>query len=376
MKRIILSAVSDIATDQRVKKVAASLHHAGYDVLVIGRKKRDSIEVEKSAFRIERMKLWIETGPLFYAEFNIRLFFRLLFRKADALNANDLDTLAANYLASIFKRIPVVYDSHEYFTGVPELVHRPRVRKIWKSIERFLFPRQKHVYTVNQSIADLYQEEYGVPVDVIRNLPTRSSPIHRKSRSELGLPADRFILIMQGAINVDRGAEEMIEAMRYIENGLFLIIGTGDVLPLVQEKVQGDAVLQDRVRIMGRMLWSDLMSYTAASDLGLTLEKDTNINYRFSLPNKLFDYLKAGIPALASDLVETSRIIRHYDVGSMITSHDPCDIARTINSIIGNPDQLRHWRQHTAQAAGELCWENQEEALLNVYRRALGETEL
>lgn len=373
VKRIILSATSDIATDQRVKKVAASLHHAGYDVLVIGRRKRDSIDVEETPFRVKRMKLWKETGPLFYAEFNVRLFFQLLFRRADVLNANDLDTLLANYLASIVKRIPVVYDSHEYFPGVPELVHRPRVQKIWKAIEQFLFPRQKHVYTVNQSIADLYCEEYGIPVGVIRNLPTRNSSVDRKSRSELGLPEDRFILIMQGAINVDRGAEEVIEAMRYVENALFLIIGAGDVIPALREKIRGDAVLEDRVRIMGRMLWSDLMSYTAAADLGLTLEKDTNINYRFSLPNKLFDYIRAGTPVLASDLVEIRKIALGYDVGTVVQSHDPHVIAETINSIIQDTEQRRRWQQNTIPAAEELCWENQEEELLNTYRRALGE---
>lgn len=373
MKRVILSVISDVATDQRVKKVAASLHHAGYDVLVIGRRKKDSIDVGDTPFRVKRMKLWFETGPLFYAEFNLRLFFQLLFRKADVLNANDLDTLLANHLASVFKRIPVVYDSHEYFTGVPELVHRPRVRKIWKSLERFLFPRQKHVYTVNQSIADLYGEEYGNSVGVIRNLPVRSNPIERKSRRELGLPEDRFILIMQGAVNKDRGTEEMIEAMRYLDDALFLIIGTGDVFPQIQEKVKSDSVLQDRVRLMGRMLWEDMMSYTAAADLGVTLEKDTNLNYRFSLPNKLFDYIMAGIPVLASDLVEVKKVVREYDLGDVALSHDPRDIAEIINDIRQNPDQLRRWRANTARAAEELCWENQEDDLLTMYRRALGE---
>jgi hypothetical protein len=156
----------------------------------------------------------------------------LLFSRADVLLANDLDTLLANYIASKIKSAALVYDSHEYYTEVPELVSRPKVQAVWKRIESFIFPRLKYVYTVNESIAEIYRAMYKVPVQVIRNLPTNQHLEKTKSRIDLGLPVEKKVIILQGAgINVDRGGEELIEAMAYIhEDCVLLIVGAGDVL--------------------------------------------------------------------------------------------------------------------------------------------------
>ncbi|HAA00815.1 MAG TPA: glycosyltransferase, partial [Flavobacteriales bacterium] len=112
------------------------------------------------------------------------------------------------------KRIPLVYDTHEYFTEVPELVNRPRVRRIWERIEERIFPKLEHIITVNESIADMYHKKYGKTIHVVRNIPSIKTGNEKKSRQELHLPEDKTILIIQGAgINIDRGNEEMVMAM-------------------------------------------------------------------------------------------------------------------------------------------------------------------
>src|SRR4051812_41982571 len=138
MKRVLISVTSDLVTDQRVHRAASTLHAKGIDVTLIGRRKKDSADISRE-YKTVRFNLWWEKGALFYAAYNIRLFFYLLFHRADFLIANDLDTLLPNFLISKLKGKQLFYDSHEYFTEVPELTNRPAIKKIWKSIERFIF---------------------------------------------------------------------------------------------------------------------------------------------------------------------------------------------------------------------------------------------
>ena len=127
-------------------------------------------------------------GASFYAFYNLRLFFYLLFHKADVLLSNDLDTLLANHWAKKFKsNCKLVYDSHEYFVGVPELTHKPGIQKIWRRIEKKCLPKTDQRYTVNESIATLYKSEYGLDFEVVRNISDAPKNIQTKSRSELAV---------------------------------------------------------------------------------------------------------------------------------------------------------------------------------------------
>lgn len=366
-KKVIVSVINDLVTDQRVKKVCMTLENMNFDLLLVGRRLHNSPPMDRRPYAVRRMKLMFEKGPAFYACFQIRLFFFLLFHKSDLLVSNDLDTLLPNFLISKIKNIPLVYDSHEYFTGVPELQNSPVKQKIWKRVERWIFPRLKEVFTVNDSIAGLYEKEYGVRPVVIRNVPEKKVQHEKKSRAELGLPENKNIMILQGSgINVQRGAEEMVDAMQFIDNAILLIVGGGDVLDTLKEKViKGD--LEGKVLFKPRQPYEKLMQYTNVADLGLSLDKDTNINYRFSLPNKIFDYLHAGIPVLASDLVEIRKIIETYQVGDFISDHKPKHIARKVNEIFSNTEKLKLWKQNTQKAADELNWENESVKLKEVY---------
>jgi len=366
-KRAIISVINDLVTDQRIDKTAGVLVDLGFEVLMVGRRKTDSPHMPDRAYETIRMRLLWEKGPLFYAEYNIRLFFLLLSRPADLLVSNDLDTLMPNYLIHKLKRIPIVFDSHEYFTATPELVDRPKIQRVWKWIEKTIVPRLKSCITVNASIAGLFEQEYHIPFRIVRNIPQRRINAAIPTRLSLGLPEDKKIVLMQGSgINVQRGAEEAVEAMQYLENVLLLIVGGGDVLPVLKKMVH-ELSLQKKVKFVSRQTPENLAGYTANADIGLTIDKDTNINYRFSLPNKLFDYIYAGVPVLATPLVELKNIIQHYEIGEFIENHDPKHIAATITTMLQNEARMAFYKKNTLKAASELNWENEKKVLIEIF---------
>ncbi|HBG69908.1 MAG TPA: glycosyltransferase [Bacteroidales bacterium] len=370
--KIISAVINDLVTDQRVHRSCMLMHEMGYDVTLIGRRLPDSLPMPARPYSCIRMRLPFRKGPAFYAVFNVHLFFRLLFSRFDAVWANDLDTLWASRLATKLKGKKLVFDSHEYFTGVPELEGRPRVQKFWKRIESRIVPKLPFMITVNDSIADLFRKEYNIPVLVVRNVPLRNTIKNPKTRAELGLPNDKKILLVQGrGINIDRGVEEMVLAMKQVEGALLLIIGGGDVFPVIQKMV-ADEKLQDKVITMAPMNREYLMQYTMAADIGLTLDKDTNINYRFSLPNKIFDYIQAGIAVMCTNLVEVAKIVNTYAVGTVTASSDPDALAATVNKMISDEAQLNEWKNNSSKVSAILCWENESRELNEKLREYLG----
>ena len=369
MKKVIVSVINDLASDQRVHKVCTTLTNMGFEVLLVGRKLPNSPKLEERIYKTKRMRLLFTKGPLFYAEYNFRLMLLLLFRKFDLLVSNDLDTLLANYMVSKIKAKPLVYDSHEYFTEVPELQGR-KAKQIWERIEAKIFPKLKDIITVNKSIANLYEKKYGKELKVVRNIPFRRSSIEVLTKADLGIDEQQRIIVLQGAgINMDRGAEEAVRAMKEVENAVLLIIGGGDVLDILKQMVE-EHKLDKKVLFIPRQPIDKLYAFTALADVGLSLDKDTNLNYRFSLPNKIFDYIQCGTPVLASDLPEVKNIIQSYDVGLIVEEHSPKSIAQSLELML-NSDFKKTHKAQLEKAAEDLVWENEEKVLKEIYSKYL-----
>jgi len=357
-QKIIVSVTNDLTTDQRADKICNTLTELGYDVLLIGRYFKSSQFIYR-AYETKRFHLWFNNGPLFYANYNIRLFIFLLWYKPDALWSNDLDSLPCNFLYAKLKSVQLIFDSHEYFTEVPELINNPLKQRFWKTLERLMLPKIKNVFTVSQSIADLYEKEYNIKVHLLRNVPL----LNKKTTEVENLKVvGKKIIIYQGAINVNRGIEQMVLAMLHLENTILYIAGAGDISEKIKTLIETNNLSQ-KVKMLGRIPLEKLHNYTVQADLGLSLEEDAGLNYRFALPNKLFDYIQAEVPVLVSNLPEMKNLVEHYQVGEIIENHTPEHIAAKIKSMLDNQDQLPTWKANTQKAAQELNWEKETQFL-------------
>ncbi|MFY0629969.1 MAG: glycosyltransferase [Flavobacteriaceae bacterium] len=358
MKRVIVSVTNDLVTDQRVSKTCSALSDMGYDILLIGRRLKTSLPIQRS-YKTKRFRLLFNKGVLFYAEYNIRLFFFLMLSKKSILYSNDLDTLLPNYLISKLQRKRIVFDSHELFSEIPELSNRPKVKKIWLSLEKRIIPKLKYVITVSDSIKHHYHAHYGITATVIRNLPiskeTQAVPFKQPI-------TDKKIILYQGSVNIGRGLDLMIDTMFLLDKYLLYIIGDGDISQNLKEYVSTHS-LEKKVIFLGKKTPRELSSLTPNASIGISLEEDLGLNYRYALPNKVFDYIQANVPIITSDLPEMKAIVEKYEVGEILTKRTPEELASLIKSI-----SKKTYTSQLNLAKKELNWGNEKEQLIQVFK--------
>ncbi len=371
--RVAFSVTNQLCYDQRVLKMADTVSKLGCDIILIGRITEGCCAENNIPFSSKRFRMLFRKGFLFYAFYNIRLFFFLLFHSYDIIVSNDLDTLLPNYLISRIKGIPLVYDSHEYFTGVPELANRKFVRKVWQAIEKSLIPGLKHMITVSDSIASLYMDQYSVSPIVVRNVPGKLTGIIPYSREYMKVDKSDFLIIFQGmGINIDRGAEELLDALELTSGTSLIFVGSGDILKELKETVKRKK-LEQKVKFFGPVDREVLARFTMAADAGVCLDKGTNLNYRFSLPNKLFDYISSGIPVLSGDLPETAKIIRENNCGVIVDPITPEKISAAIQLLKSNSDLFCQLKDNAIKASDSLNWETESSKVVELYKVILEE---
>ena len=356
MKRIMIAVTTDLNTDQRVLRIAGTLSDNGFNVMLFGRENPSSKPLNVK-FQAVRSKLLASKGMMMYLLFNWRLFWYLMFHKFDLVLANDLDSLVGASLASVLKHKPLVYDSHEYFTELPELIGRRFKRRVWLAAERLFVPRASAAYTVCQSLADIYSVKYNRQFSVVRNVPYA---LPKPENAPVGK-----VIMYQGALNVGRGIEIMIAAMQYLPDYELWIAGSGgvenDLRQLAAEQKCGGKIV-----FLGRLSPDELRSKTQLAAVGLSIEEDLGQNYHYALPNKLFDYIQARVPVVVSCLPEMQRVIEKYGVGEMLTERTPGGLAELIQKVVSQRDK---YEEKLDIAASELNWENECKTLIDIYKR-------
>ena len=359
MKRIIISVTNDLVTDQRVHKTCELLSEIGYDVHLVGRKLNKSLPIQRN-YSTERFRLLFNKGFLFYAEYNTRLFLFLLFSRKGFLFSNDLDTLLPNYLISKLQKKKLIFDSHELFSEIPELVNKQRVKNIWLYLEKKIIPRLETVITVSDSIKNHYHNLYGISPIVIRNIPK----IKKISQRNFEIDAKgKKVILYQGSVNIGRGIELMIDTMTLLDEYLFIVIGDGDILEQLKEKVS-NLSLHNKVKFLGKKTPEELKELTPNATIGMSLEEDLGLNYRYALPNKIFDYLHANVPVIVADLPEMRSLIKKHPIGEILIERTPKTLAKTIINMTNIS-----YEKELKTAKKELNWSKEKEKLISIFSK-------
>lgn len=365
-RKIITSVINNYESDQRVQKVVKSLHKFGFEVEVIATNLRGKPTLN-FPYKTNVIMLSFQHGMQLYLDFNFKLFFRLLntVKKGDILLANDLDALLPNYLVSKIKGLDLVFDSHEIFSEIPTLYNRKFKKSIWKWMEKMMVPKIEHFYTVSKGYADWFEKQYQNRPKIIMNVPEIKPNIDSEITVQLPeIKSGEKILIYQGALNFSRGVDKMINAMQYIEKSQLWIIGKGPKLTEFENLVK-ELNLSERVKFIGQISPSQLKLITPKADLGLSLEEDYGISYRFALPNKIFDYIHAGIPILGTNLPEIKNTIEQYQIGKTIENHEPKHITKLVMEMLNEGKEL--YQGNLQKAAEVFNWSNEEKKLEQIY---------
>jgi glycosyltransferase involved in cell wall biosynthesis len=357
MKKIIFTVTTDLTYDQRMKRICTSVSSAGYSVVLVGRKKKSSLPLNNLSYKQHRLNCIFEKGKLFYAEYNIRLFFHLLFNRFDIVCSIDLDTILPGYFASKIKNKPQVYDAHEYFTEMEEVVSRPFIKKCWQWIEKVTVPNIKYAYTVSDGYARLFKEKYGLDFTIVRNA-TVLKDLPEKNK-------DVSYILYQGSVNVGRGLEPLILAMKKINMPLY-ICGNGDVFNDLTEMVKQNN-LESKVKFCGYVKPEQLIKYTANAYMGITFFTNNGLSNQYSLANRFFDYMHAGVPQIAMNYPEYSDFNKKYKIAELINKLSPDSIANAINKLIEDKDYYLQLHANSLEARKEFNWQNEEKKLLDLY---------
>lgn len=357
--RIICTVTNDLNYDQRMIRICSTLADAGYDVKLVGFKRKTSKLLTERPFRQKRIPIIAEEGKIMYAQYWACLFFYLLFSKADVLCAIDLDTIMPVYYASKLRGKKRVYDAHEIFTDLREVITRPAVHKMWTWIARHTIPKFPVGYTIGECYAEEFKKRYGVDYGVVRNA-TILRPLEIPEKHE------RYILY-QGAVNVGRCFEQLIPAMQYVNEKL-IVCGEGNFYAEARALVK-QYQLEDKIIFKGYVPPEQLRSYTLHAWIGITLFEETSLSNRLSMANRFFDYMHAAVPQLCIKYPEYEKVNAQYEIAYLISDPDPESIAEALNKMLEDENYYKRLLHNCLAAREQYCWQQETITLLKTYEQ-------
>ncbi|HAX85218.1 MAG TPA: hypothetical protein DCY91_02900 [Cyanobacteria bacterium UBA11370] len=313
--------------------------------------------------------------PLCFLDYHFRSLEVVKQERADIYHAHDLNVLAAAYQAARRHGAKLVYDSHEFYVERNRQPRRSRIGKLLVSrFERFLMRRSDAVITVSEAIAIELAQRYQVPVPtVILNVPMRTSKVstnpEKSIRLALGISPDYHLLLYSGGITFNRGLEKVIESLVELTHCHLVFMGYGPEKYI--EKLLALAVefgVESRVSLFGPVPPEEVTTYAASADFGIAAIENVCLSYYYCAPNKLFEYVSAGLPVIASDFPEMKKIITHYEVGYTFDPSQPKDIARAAREILSDSERRRRMRENTFVVSEVYNWENESKKFLELYQ--------
>jgi glycosyltransferase involved in cell wall biosynthesis len=375
--------------DHRLMRGAAALAGAGYSVVIVDvehdpdrppTEREGTIEIQHI-----RMPRWLAR---FYSPHAIPLWMvfkvarmvagvaKVLRTPADIYHASEITALPACYVASRLRRKPLIFETHEYPLVQPHITSKRLLHALSVRLLCTMMPACAGVIVVSPPIATEMQREFGGPLGItVRNVPPYSPPVtSNRLRQRLGLGNETRIALYQGGIQENRTLDVLIRAARYLDPGIVIVMmGDGPLSGTLQRMIAAEGV-GDRVKMIPAVPYQELLSWTASADLGLlVVQPDYSTSVKLSLPNKLFEYLMAGLPVLTSEMDAIVATLREYGAGDVIQSLQPEDVGRKMSMMLADREAWQRMHENAFEAARkDLHWEVEQERIVALYERMLG----
>jgi len=384
--RVCMRVRNEVRTDFRVMREATALAEAGFVVSVLD-VERDSTRPVEEDMRGVHVKHLMK--PHWYtptrnlqrivrsAEKLICSTLTMIQTPADIYHAHDVNALPECYITAIVHRKPLIFDAHELPLDEPDPTRWRHLRALLIRLLTGIISRCSGVITVSSPIAQEIRNRYRTSnVTVIRNIPAyQGVPQSNRLRQHLGLGPEVRIALYQGNLQSDRQLDRLVRAAAFLEQGIVIVLmgkGIGET-PFELEALAAREGVANRVKIAPPVPYAELMEWTASADIGLVVyAPDHSLNVQMCLPNKLFEYLMAGLPVLATPLDAVADILNTYDVGRIVPSLAPADVAAAINATLEDQVALEHMRRNALEAVrNDLCWEKEQQQLIRLYHDIL-----
>lgn len=398
--RLVVMLTADRLIDRRITLQADSLEAAGWQVVIIGMP-RDSgqdhdarvvrVGADAGVVRRENLVLaayrwlrgclamngtimrWLKRLVWHYVldqeSFYTRLFLATALRYVPRVFvAHDLPMLPVAAKAAKACGAQLVYDSHELYSEQEFSEHE---RSKWAQIEARYIGACDVVVTVNPLIAAELKRRYALSeVQVIYNAErtSRARAESRRLHEIFGLSVDKKILLMQGGLSAGRNLEVLVGAMRHVQNPFVLLVVLGDGLlsHRLQKLAQQEGLL-GRVYFHAAVPQNALLELTAAADAGVIPYQATCLNNLYCTPNKLFEFIAAGLPILGTDLPEIRKFVQEQDIGLVGDTSSPRSLATLIDDFFSDEQRFALWKARGAVARQLICWEQEEKKLMAIY---------
>ncbi len=363
--------------DSRVEKEARTLLGDGYRVTVVADAAAGLPSREhRNGTAVIRVRRRATAVPgLRYLAHELRLISVLLRLQPDVLHAHDSNALVPVALAARRAGVPFVYDAHDLWLGRPRRDRSPLYFALsqvtYRLIERAFVPRAAAVITVSRPIADHLARRYGLDrVELVHNYPDHLPVAARDLRDRSDgseIAADRRLVLYLGALMGGRGLEELVDAAPDFDGADLVLLGSGPLEPELARRI-GVAGTGERVHLLAPVPPDQVVDYAASADVGVSPIVPSCLNYRYSLPNKLFQYMAAGVPVVASDFPQVREVVRDSGCGLVVGTSRPADIAAAVNRILSDPGRALAMGQRGRAAVEERYnWSNAADVLLSVY---------
>jgi len=364
---ICFTFLGDIHYDSRLSRCVETLSSCGYQVTVLmATEKSEEREFTGAQIRSLFVRPWA-SGKLRFLSFYLKALWPALRAKADCYFASDLYTLPIAYLAARLGHARLIYDSRELYSSIAALRDRRQTQRFWSYVERKIVPRTDAVFTVNDALAESISNRYSISKPTaLLNCPSRQV-VHRSGRlrTVLTIPPGSRILLYQGGLQQGRGIDIMLSVIKKVSGGVLVLIGNGNLKSLTLEIIKREG-LDRKVFLLDAVPVSQLLEYTASADIGLCLIENFGASYYHSLPNKLFEYVAAGIPVVASNFPEIRHFVESNGVGLCVDPTSEHDVVKAIERLLTDTDLYRALVHHCIQTADRYTWENESRKLREV----------